>query len=390
MKSKGPWLQKPLNATLATVDHSSDGSPKSYDSMGSSSSTPKERSLELKRHLTLFDLVMLGVGGTIGSGIFVLCGFIANNYAGPATCISWIISGIAACLSGVCYAELSCRMPSAGSSYVYTYASMGELPAVLTAACLSLEYSVSGGAVARSWGDKVGEWINMSKGEGDESHFYDGFIYTTGLFSPLATIVSVVSVLMLMNGVEESKAVANFFTITKVLLVAFMAIFGLILARPSENLVPFIPPQFGVAGILRGATSSFFGYVGFDEICCLAGESINPQRNIPLAIVITLGCVTFLYVVAALALTAMQPYDEISGVSGFPVAFDDRGYPVAAHLTAVREQLEHLRLVCLFNSKSFDPLSLLMKFGEVFTLPIVVLITLMAQPRLFYAMAVDG
>ena len=340
MQSKGPWLQKPLSAALDTVEHSSqrsDESPNSYGSVGISSRSQQEN-LELKRHLSLFDLVSLGVGGTIGSGIFVLCGFIANNYAGPATCISWVISGLAACLSGVCYAELSCRMPSAGSSYVYTYASMGELPAMLAAACLTLEYSVSGSAVARSWGDKVREWVNMSSNGDGHEHIYDWFIYTSaGGFSPLAFIISAACVILLMNGIEESKTVANFFTITKVLLVSFMAIFGLILARPAENLVPFIPPQFGVTGILRGATSSFFGYIGFDEICCLAGESINPQRNIPLAIVITLACVTTLYVVAALALTAMQPYDEISEVSGFPIAFENRGHPWAAHLTAVRK-----------------------------------------------------
>lgn len=101
------------------------------------------------RHLTLFDLVSIGVGGTIGSGIFVLNGLIANQYAGPATFLSWIISGIAALLSGCCYAELSGRIPSAGSSYAYAFVALGELPAFVTAAMLTLEFLLSGSAVAR-------------------------------------------------------------------------------------------------------------------------------------------------------------------------------------------------------------------------------------------------
>ena len=105
-----------------------------------------ENDHRLPRHLVLFDLISIGVGGTIGSGIFVLCGLIASEYAGPATCISWAIAGCAAFLSGFCYAELSGRIPSAGSSYAYAFCSMGELFAFVTAACLTLEFLVSGAA----------------------------------------------------------------------------------------------------------------------------------------------------------------------------------------------------------------------------------------------------
>ena len=140
-------------------------------------------------------------------------------------------------------------------------------------------------------------------------------------FNPLDTVITTVSVLILLSGVKESKAVTNFFTVTKVLLVSFMTILGLILIQPSSNLVPFLPPQFGYSGVVRGATSSFFGYIGFDEICCLAGEAKDPRKNVTRAIVLTLACVTVLYVLATFALVGMQPYQEISDVSGFPVAF---------------------------------------------------------------------
>jgi amino acid transporter len=373
--NSGPWLQKPLHATLAEIDQShhasvcndasvasslgDDGYSKKGKGSDSGSDNGSDHSYQnqatgadsgagdashniIHRHLTLFDLVSIGVGGTIGSGIFVLCGFIARQFAGPATCISWVISGAAACLSGVCYAELACRMPAAGSSYVYVYASMGELPAVLVAACLSLEYGISASAVARSWGDKCIQWLNMDLG-------YDVSSYSGKIFNPLATFIAAASVALLMNGVKESKSVTNFFTVTKIGVVMFMAIVGISLMEPKENLVPFIPPQYGMAGVFRGATSSFFGYIGFDEVCCVAGEAINPQRNMPLAIVISLAVVTALYIIAALALTGMQPYQDISEVSGFPVAFQSCGQEWAAQISAV----SFFTLYCFHSSVIF-------------------------------------
>jgi amino acid transporter len=110
----------------------------------------------LERSLSLFDLICVGVGGTVGSGVFVLTGIIAHSYAGPGCVISWLIAGICCMLSALSYAELSSRMTSAGSSYAYVYYSLGELPAVIAAWCLSLEYGISGSAVARSWGEQLG------------------------------------------------------------------------------------------------------------------------------------------------------------------------------------------------------------------------------------------
>jgi amino acid permease len=120
----------------------------SYQSFSPSTDNSVSSSQSLERHLTLTDLCLIGIGGTIGSGLFVLCGLVSNQYAGPATMISWAISGLAACLSGVCYAELSSRIPLAGSAYAYTFVAMGELPAVMAAACLSLEYIAAAAAVS--------------------------------------------------------------------------------------------------------------------------------------------------------------------------------------------------------------------------------------------------
>jgi APA family basic amino acid/polyamine antiporter len=313
----------------------------------------------IERHLTLTDLVAIGLGGTIGSGLFVLCGLVSHQYAGPATAISWAIAGFAACLSGCCYAEVSARIPLAGSAYAYSYVAMGELPAVLAAACLSLEYTAAAAAVARSWGDKCVVYITEEFGD---QHWVHAYLNSDGIFSPLAFVISSVTVILLLNGVKESKQVTNFFTALKCALVLFMVVVGFYYAQPS-NWAPFIPVQFGVAGIFRGATGTFFGYLGFDQVCGMGSEVINPKRDLPLSIMITLVGVTTLYIVATFVLTGMQPWEDISSTSGFPAAFYAIDAGIAGQITAL---------------------------GEIITLPIVVLITIMAQPRLQYAMSVDG
>ena len=146
-KGPNPWLRKPI----WTVEE--DGPRElGYDDV-------MESTRSLQRHLNLFDLVSIGVGATIGSGVFVLCGLVAHDYAGPATFISWAIAGFSACASGLCYAELSGKFAVAGSSYSCVYITMGELPAVIAAACLTLEYLFTSSAVARSWGDKIVAFI---------------------------------------------------------------------------------------------------------------------------------------------------------------------------------------------------------------------------------------
>jgi basic amino acid/polyamine antiporter, APA family len=350
-----------------------DGPPeRSHHASSSSQSQHSTASTSLERHLTLVDLLAVGVGGTIGSGLFVLAGLVANQYAGPATVISWALSGSAALLSGCCYAELSSRLPETGGAYVYAKRGMGELAGVLTAACLSLEYLAAASAVARSWGDKVVEWLAFMLGSdhsavqhlgGGGNDGTDAAPSTSSYgFSPLAFLIASATILLLLNGVHESKKATNVFTALKVSLVAFMTIVGFLHASPS-NWTPFVPPTFGYGGIVRGATGTFFGYLGYDQVSCLGGEAIDPHKNLPRAILATIVGVAVVYMTATLALTGMLPYADISPVSGFPAAFYTIGLPVAGQISAV---------------------------GEIVTLPIVVLISIMAQPRLQYALAQDG
>lgn len=346
-----PFIKKPLWVVLKKEGNSSAEDGDGDESQQTNSPPP--------RHLSLFDLVSIGVGGTIGSGIFVLNGIIAHNYAGPATFLSWLLSGSAAMLSGCCYAELSGRIPVAGSSYSYAYVALGELPAFVTAGMVSLEFLLSGSAVARSWGDKVVMWlrVNLNVSESVLQYLEPGY----GI-NPVACLISIVTTFLVMKGIKESKLITDIFTWVKVMLVIFMVIGGFVLFDRS-NFVPFIPPAFGVSGVLRGAVSSFFGYLGFDAMCCVAGEAKNAERNLPLSIMITLAIVTTLYVLAAISLVGMQNYQEISPESGFPEAFKSNNIEWASQLTA---------------------------FGEVVTLPVVVLICIVIQPRLQYALAMDG
>lgn len=239
---------------------------------------------------------------------------------------------------------------------------MGELPAVAAGACITLEYIVTASAVARSWGDKVAAFIITNYSNEDESDFISIMLTPGYGINPMAFLVSLVSVSLLLLGVKESKHVTNVFTLLKIALITLMSIVSLSLMK-RENLFPLLPKKFGLAGILRGSTSSFFGYIGFDEICCMGGEVVNPNKNLPRAVMGTISLVTVLYIVAAIGLVGMVPYQHISVTSGFPDGFRYRGYDLIAQITAL---------------------------GEIITLPIVVMVTIMAQPRLQFAMAQDG
>lgn len=349
--NSGPFSLKALHAMVGAT---------STTCSESSSSDVNAIQFSVDRHLSLLDLVLVGIGGTIGSGLFVLCGLVAHEYAGPATAISWALSGFAACISGCCYAEMASQVPAAGSAYTYAYIAIGELFGVLAAACLSLEYMMAASAVARSWADKVALYLIEELPNGHWIHNY--LQPDLGYASPLAFAMSTASLLLLLSGVHQTKATTNFLTIVKIVLVLYMILVGFSFVHTS-NWTPFVPPQFGAGSVIRGSTATFFGYLGYDEVCQLAGEAKDPKRNLPIAIMITLAGVTLLYITAALSLTGMQSFENISSVSGFPVAFRANGSIVAARVAAL---------------------------GEVFTLPVVVVLTMIGQPRLQYALAKDG
>ena len=326
------------------------------------------------RHMSLADLVFFGIGTTIGSGVFVLAGVVAHNYAGPSASISYLIAGCVAALSGLPYAELSATFPLDGSTYSYAYITLGEVFAVMASLCQTLEYGGASAAVARSWGSKFVDWLHEGRDQsnplpsGLEKFLEPGF----GI-NPMGAVIALICTLLLLMGVRESKMTTNVVSATKVTLIVFMIVAGFLLASgvfpnsettPASfsNWSPFVPPEFGASGIIDGSSILFFAFLGFDQICNLSGEAKNPVRDVPRAVVLTLMIDGFVYMLSALALTAMVPYSDISTVSAFPRAFGDNGVKWAETLTAI---------------------------GEIITLPLVVLTGIQSQTRLFFAMSND-
>mmetsp|Transcript_21457 Transcript_21457/g.46621 ORF Transcript_21457/g.46621 Transcript_21457/m.46621 type:complete len:705 (+) Transcript_21457:166-2280(+) len=360
-----------LSAGEDTSEHDT-GGPPSSSADGGPSTLAREAPL---RHMSLFDLVAFGVGCTVGSGVFVLAGVAAHSYAGPSSSLSYLLAGFVASLSGLPYAELSAAFPLDGSTYSYAYITLGEVFAVIASLCQTLEYGVSGAAVARSWGNKFVDWVREGHGQNEGGNSLpsglEKFLDPGHGINPMAAVIAAICTLVLMWGVQESKVATNIISTTKVTLVVFMIVAGFLMSSDLfpdtlasfSNWDPFIPPEFGSEGILDGASILFFAYLGFDCICNLSGEAKDPVKDVPKAVIYTLLIDGVIYMLAALALTAMLPYDQISPVSGFPRAFGANGWIWAEKLTAI---------------------------GEIVVLPLVVLTSIQSQTRLFFAMSKDN
>lgn len=209
--------------------------------------------------------------------------------------------------------------------------------------------------MSRSWGDKVSSLTrSWTRNFWQSTHQYFDCI------NIYAGILQSAAVLLLLMDIEVGKMTINIFTLLKLALIGFMIVAGLSLFE-YKNVDNWAPT--GVSGIFRGATSAFFGFLGYDEVCCLSAEAKNPKRDVPRAIFGTIACVTILYVLASLALVGMVPYDHINVESGFVHAFEQREWQSASNIIAI---------------------------GEIFTLPLVVVVSFFVQPRLLCAMASDG
>lgn len=300
---------------------------------------------------SFFDLLCVGLGATVGSGIFVVAGQVAHETAGPAVILSWCLAGLACCLSALAYAELTCRWPSAGSSYTFVYATLGEWLAVLTALSLTLECGISGAAVARSWGAKVAALLQPATAQ-DSPYEDQGF-------NLYAALLQLGVVLLFACGVGVSRLAVNWLAIAKAAVVLLLLSGGLLYYQPA-NLHPFTP--YGMKGVMKGATTCFFGFIGYDEVCCLAQETADPRRLLPAAIFATIFSAAFLYSLASLALVGMRYYEDIDSQNSFYSAFRSVHEPTLATCVAV---------------------------GELATMPLVVMASFLPQPRLLYALGRD-
>jgi APA family basic amino acid/polyamine antiporter len=263
---------------------------------------------ELSRSIGLFQLSAFGIGATIGTGIFFVLSE-AVPIAGPAVIWSFVIAGVVAGLTAVCYAELAGAVPVSGSSYSYAYATMGELVAMVVAACLLLEYGVSGAAVAVGWSQYLNELLDNLFGwripEALSNSPEEG-----GLINLPAVVLIALCAALLIRGASESARVNAVMVLIKIgILIMFIAI-G-ITGWNTDNLADFAP--FGMAGITAAAGVIFFSFIGLDAVSTAGDEVRNPHRTLPMAIIIALVTVTGLYILVSLVAVAAQPWTQFDG-----------------------------------------------------------------------------
>ncbi|HEY2136605.1 MAG TPA: amino acid permease [Xanthobacteraceae bacterium] len=337
----------------------------------------------LRRTLSAFNLVALGIGAIIGAGIFVLTGHAAAANAGPAITLSFILGGFACAFAGLCYAEMASTVPIAGSAYTYAYATMGEFIAWIIGWDLILEYALGATTVAIGWSGYV---VSFLKGFGivvPSAYASSPFTYdaadriwsATGavLNVPAMAVIAGVSALLVV-GIHESARINNVIVVIKL---AIIVIF-ILAAAPfvsTANWVTagnptgaFIPPNagsgvYGWSGILRGAAVVFFAYIGFDAVSTAAQEAKNPQRDMPIGILGSLAICTILYVAVGFVLTGIVPYDKLNVPDPIAVGVDTIGMGWLAPV---------------------------IKLGAILGLTSVILVMLLAQARVFYTMARDG
>jgi APA family basic amino acid/polyamine antiporter len=283
----------------------------------------------LKRSLGALDLTLLGIGGIIGAGIFVLTGVAAATQAGPAIVVSYLIAGLACAIAALAYAELAAMIGGCGSAYGYAYASMGELIAWIIGWDLILEYSVATSAVAIGWS---GYFNNVLAAAGIElPELLRNPPGAGGMINlPAAAIVLLLSVLLAL-GVKESartNAVMVFIKLTAIGIFVFIALTHV---EPA-NWQPFMP--FGWSGTVQGAALIFFAYIGFDAVSTAADEARRPQRDLPIGIIGSLLVCTLIYVLVAGLLTGIAPYHTLNTASPVAEVMLRLGYPWAAGLIA--------------------------------------------------------
>ena len=260
----------------------------------------------LKPTMRTFDLVLLGVGSVIGSGILVLTGE-ASSKAGPSVIFSFLIAGLACGLTALCYAELSSTILSSGSVYTYSYMTLGEIVAHSMGWLLGGSYIIAGAAIANGWSSY---FKNLLEGFGViVPKEFTSLPSEGGYGNLLAISVVLLIMIVLFKGTSSSKFVNNFMVVIKIAVIILFVLVGVFYVKPHNWTNDFAPQ--GLSGIMVGATTVFFAYLGFDTISTSAEETINPQKSLPRAIIITLLICTAFYIIVCLVLTGMVPYSQL-------------------------------------------------------------------------------
>ena len=312
----------------------------------------------LKPTMRTMDLILLGVGSVIGSGILVLTGE-ASSKAGPSVIFSFLIAGLACGLTALCYAELSSAIPSSGSVYTYSYMTLGEIVAHSMGWLLGGSYIIAGAAIANGWSSY---FKNLLEGFGVKIPRELTSLPSEGGYGNLFAIsVVLLIMIVLFKGTSSSKFVNNFMVVIKIAVIVLFVLVGVFYVKPNNWTNNFAPQ--GLSGIMVGATTVFFAYLGFDTISTSAEETINPQKSLPRAIIITLLICTAFYIIVCLVLTGMVPYSQLG-----------KGDALAYVLEAVGQ----------------DKIAGIISLGAVIGLLAGPLATMFASIRILFTMSRDG
>ncbi len=314
----------------------------------------------LRKTLRVWDLIALGIGCIIGVGIFVLPGVQAARHSGPGIILSFGIAALSCGCSALCYAELAAMIPVAGSAYTYGYATLGELPAWVIGWDLILEYMVAAVLVSTGWSAYL---INLLSNLGIRlphaicASPWDRVPGTLNV--PAVFIVGILTVL-LMRGVKESSRVNLIIVSVKIAVILFFIVLAVNSVKPV-NWKPFMP--FGFGGVMTSAAIVFLAYVGFDAVSTAAEESINPQRDMPIGIIASLLVATLLYVSVSAIMTGTVPYSQLGVADPIALVLNVLGKPWA---------------------------SMIISIGAISGITSVLLVLLLGQPRILFAMSRDG
>ncbi|RYY38819.1 MAG: amino acid permease [Chitinophagaceae bacterium] len=340
-------------------------------------------SSELHRSLGKWALTAIGVGAVIGGGIFVLTGVAANLYAGPALALSFLLAGIGCLFAAFCYAEFASILPVSGSAYAYSYGTVGELFAWFIGWNLILEYMMGATTVAVSWSKyfvkllhmagvhNIPLWLVNDPVSAREEALRLGIEAPVFAINLPALLVVLLVTWVLFRGIRESARTNNLIVAIKVCAVLFVVAVGAFYLTPA-NWHPFVPKRtvdatgtshYGLPGVFTAAGIVFFAFIGFDAVSTQAQEAVNPTKDIPFAIMASLGICTLLYILVSLVLTGMVPYKTL-----------DLGAPVAS----------------AFERIGLPWASLLITIAAVIGLVSVMLVMLLSQTRIFLNMAKDG
>lgn len=339
----------------------------------------------LKRSLTGYGLIALGIGAIIGAGLFSLTGIAAAHHAGPAVMISFVVAAIGCAFAGLCYAEFAAMIPVAGSAYTYSYATLGEWVAWIIGWDLVLEYALASATVAVSWSHYVAQLF-----ETFGMHIPEVFLHGPwegGYINLPAVFIVCALSLILIRGTQESSFVNNILVVLKVGVVLVFICLGWSFINPANH-SPLIPEnvgenklingeiglisffkdgyfgEFGISGILRAAGVLFFAFVGFDAVSTAAQEAKNPSKGMPIGILGSLIICTILYVLFSYVMTGLANYTEFKDdASPVATAFAKTGYTFLNSALIVT-------IICGYTS--------------------VILVMLLGQSRVFYSMSKDG